>query len=83
MRRLFRSLAIALIACCATLLTSERDAMAQSNADFCRAANCTGGDRRCADLYITLLPAECQEGVMCCPFEEESFSISCYESRAN
>jgi hypothetical protein len=79
MTRLSSSLALFLIAVCIALLGHERDAIAQSSAELCQAASCAGGARKCAELSGTFLPPECEEGVMCCPFEEESFSITCYE----
>lgn len=52
---------------------------AKAPVDLCEAAGCSKGDRKCAELHVTVRDERCEEGVMCCPFPEESWVEMCRE----
>jgi hypothetical protein len=75
-----RVIATSVIAAAVGVLTADRPAVAQSVDEMCRALACSEGSRKCADVIATIRDERCEEGVMCCPFPEESLSFHCYES---
>ena len=82
MNHIRRALAIAIIGVAAALLVDQRTAVAAASTDLCGSAGCSRGSRACAHSYGSVPHPECQEGVMCCPYPEESFFLRCYEEGA-
>jgi hypothetical protein len=82
MTRKHRSICLATLAVFAAVVLSDRQAAAQGNPDICTAISCTGGPQKCAAIFATLTDERCEEGVMCCPFPEETVSYVCYERSA-
>lgn len=62
------------------LLAPQRTAQAQSDEDYCRLVDCSQGGRKCAELSGSIPDERCEEGAMCCPFPEDWFFLSCFES---
>jgi hypothetical protein len=74
-----RAICAATLTLFAAVLFTDRQATAQTNPDICSAISCVGGSQKCADVFATLTDERCGEGVMCCPFPEETVSYICYE----
>jgi hypothetical protein len=75
---LSRGMLMAVIAASAAFLTltpEPASAGTSESSGICTSLGCGGGSRGCASL--TLPAEECEEGVMCCPYEPTY--LNCYE----
>lgn len=79
MTRAHRIIRLMTMSVFAAVLFTDRPATAQSNSGICDAVGCSGGSQKCGEVYATFRDERCEEGVMCCPFPEESVSFVCYE----
>ncbi|HET9426534.1 MAG TPA: hypothetical protein VFO55_14275 [Gemmatimonadaceae bacterium] len=80
MKNVFRRLGFAAIVASAAVMLLDRPLRASAGTDLCTMIACSKGARKCADLYLTAPDERCEEGVMCCPFPEETSVQHCYES---
>jgi hypothetical protein len=75
----YRVVPLALVLVCTALMVVRRPADAYTDDALCKSVGCPSGAQKCAELSGTFPDERCEEGVMCCPFPEESFVETCFE----
>lgn len=75
----YRVIALALVFVCTALIAVRGSADAYTDDPLCKSVGCPSGAQKCAELSGSIPDERCEEGVMCCPFPDESFVETCFE----